>query len=102
MGEKQIVRIDGFSPGALRQLTNAIRNGTSATPPAAAAPSPFAGPYYEPWSFYAPQEAEDVLAFLDDRQQVRHIPVSVVAQGVPSAWRQLFVRAPEPDPQDAS
>jgi hypothetical protein len=101
MGEN--ITIGGFAPAARRQLTTivqqAIRSATPASqpsPPPAEAPA--AAPLwdYVPWRFYAPREDCDVIAFLDDREQVRHVP-AVSAANVPAGWRMLYVRAPRED-----
>lgn len=44
----------------------------------------------EPWSFHDPAQKCDVVAYIDDRNQVRHVPVSRSSE-VPKAWRRVWL-----------
>lgn len=55
-------------------------------------PTP-AQPRLEPWTFYSPVHQRDVYAFVDDTQQVRHVPVDR-CNDVPKAWRQIYLGDP--------
>ena len=42
----------------------------------------------EPWRFYSPVHGYDVIAYVDDRNQVRHCKEDFV---VPEGWRKLYI-----------
>lgn len=46
--------------------------------------------HHEPWQFHSPHDKLDVVAFVDDAQQVRHVPVTR-ADEVPKAWRRILL-----------
>lgn len=48
------------------------------------------GPAVEPWTFCSPHSRCDVTAYLDDHNQVRHVPVTRTTD-VPAHWRRLFI-----------
>lgn len=91
MGEKQRIEII-FGEGAAEALAKALRE--LATPPAAPeAAGTSRNPYdigLEPWSFHDPSQKCDVVAYIDDRNQVRHVPVSRSSE-VPKAWRRVWL-----------
>lgn len=71
--------------------------GLLAAPPAGLVAVAAAGttrnPYdigLEPWSFHDPGQKCDVVAYIDDRNQVRHVPVSRSSE-VPKAWRRVWL-----------
>lgn len=75
------VLVNGIA-GLIAELR--IANGRAATAPR---PAPVPG---EPWTFHSPQEKRDVVAFVDDRNQVRHVPVDR-ADDVPATWRMILL-----------
>lgn len=87
-----------FAPGAGAELADAVRgiieryaeiatvHGAPPAEPAAA------GPDVEPWTFHDPRLKCEVIAFLDDRQQARFVPLVRVGE-VPKGWRRLYVAA---------
>lgn len=48
------------------------------------------GPAVEPWTFYSPHHKGDVAAFLDDANQLRHIPANHASE-VPAGWRRVYL-----------
>ena len=44
----------------------------------------------EPWTFHSPHDQADVVAYVDDRNQLRHVSPSRVSE-VPKAWRRVWV-----------
>lgn len=42
----------------------------------------------EPWRFYSPAHQENLISYLDDRNQVRHCRE---AMAVPDTWRKIYV-----------
>jgi hypothetical protein len=66
----------------------------AATPlPAESAASGNRNPYdigLEPWAFHDPGQKCDVVAYIDDRNQVRHVPVNRSSE-VPKAWRRVWL-----------
>lgn len=47
-------------------------------------------PNAEPWRFHSPSAGADVAAYLDDHNQVRHVPTTRVTD-VPKHWRRIYV-----------
>jgi hypothetical protein len=47
----------------------------------------------EPWTFHSPSHGGDVMAYIDDRNQVRHVPTTRTSE-VPKAWRRIWIEAP--------
>lgn len=76
-----------FDPAALAELIRAVAREHSAATAAA-------GPAVEPWKFYSPHAKCEVTAYLDDRQQLRHVPLSRTAD-VPKHWQRVYVEASE-------
>jgi hypothetical protein len=44
----------------------------------------------EPWTFHDPSQKVDVMAYIDDRNQVRHVPTTRTSE-VPKAWRRVWI-----------
>lgn len=42
----------------------------------------------EPWRFYSPAHQENLVSYLDDRNQVRHCREGI---DVPDTWRKIYV-----------
>lgn len=75
-------------------LLNALR--AALTPPPAAPDDGHARTPYdaglEPWAFHSPTHGGDVMAYIDDRNQVRHVPTTRTSE-VPKAWRRIWIEA---------
>jgi len=92
-GDVQRVQLT-FGPGAgkviVDSLVEVIERFATVTPvPAADNDNPHA-PAVEPWAFFSPSHDGDVVSYLDDRNQIRHVPVKRMTE-VPRAWRRLYV-----------
>jgi len=44
----------------------------------------------EPWTFHDPRQKCDVSVFVDDRNQVRHVPTTRRGE-VPASWRRVLL-----------
>jgi len=65
--------------------------------PAPDEPEPAQTPYdlgLEPWTFVDPQRRTEVVAYLDDRGQLRHVPTTRASE-VPKAWRRVWLEPRE-------
>jgi hypothetical protein len=95
MGEKPPQRVEiHFASETVQALAEAFAAGRAvervAVPPVETPP---AGPHdvgLELWTFHDPQQKIDVMAYVDDRNQVRHVPVTR-ASDVPKAWRPVWL-----------
>lgn len=47
----------------------------------------------EPWTFHSPSHKADVMAYVDDRNQVRHVPLTRTSE-VPKTWRRVWLEPP--------
>lgn len=89
-----------FGPGVDEQLARALRGllrlGEPIAPPA---PEPAAEthaltPYdlgLAPWAFHSPSHGGDVMAYVDDRNQLRHVPSTRTAE-VPPTWQRVWLQ----------
>lgn len=98
MGETQRLEIH-FSDASIQALHDAFAAGREAERRAVPAglvateAGTTRNPYdigLEPWSFHDPSQKCDVVAYIDDRNQVRHVPVSRSSE-VPRAWRRVWL-----------
>lgn len=95
MGEKQRIEIT-FGEGADEVLAKALAGLLTTQPTIVVtdAPQPASrNPYdigLEPWAFHDPAQKCDVVAYIDDRNQVRHVPASRSSE-VPKAWRRVWL-----------
>ena len=48
----------------------------------------------EPWAFHDPRQRVDVVTYVDDRNQLRHVPTTRAGE-VPRHWRRVWL---EPAP----
>jgi hypothetical protein len=84
-----------FSPDVAAAFASAVVDMidriTATPPPADAAPAitPF-DLGLVPWAFHDPQQNCEVVSYLDDRNQVRHVPTTRMTE-VPKKWRRLWV-----------
>lgn len=88
MGETQHVVIH-FSDASMQALRDAFAAGRVAEP----AP-PAQTPYdlgLTPWAFHSPSHRCDVVAYVDDREQVRHVPTTRATE-VPASWRRVWLQ----------
>jgi len=95
MGEIQR-HVHSLSAETLREIDGIVSRVIEAYAPspadATAAPTS-RNPYdigLEPWAFHDPKQKCDVVAYIDDRNQVRHVPVSRSSE-VPKAWRRVWL-----------
>lgn len=99
MGEIQRIEIS-LSPEATAEFARTVGAlfGARAVPPAEVEPqAPPATPYdlgLEPWAFHSPHDRCDVVSYVDDRNQVRHVPVTRATE-VPKAWRRVWLEPRE-------
>jgi len=96
MGETQRLEIH-FSDASIQALHDAFRAGRDAER-RAAEPEPAEAhaltPYdlgLVPWTFHDPQQRCDVMAYVDDREQVRHVPTTRATE-VPASWRRVWLQ----------
>lgn len=86
---KQLIELS-LAPGAGEALAQAVRaviEQYGAVAPAGSNPN---RPDVEPWVFHSPSAACDVVAYLDDHNQIRHVPVTRTVD-IPGSWRRVFV-----------
>jgi hypothetical protein len=100
MGETPIQRIEiSFAPGADDTLVQFFK-GLLAPMPAETEPEPEVHtptPYdlgLAPWVFHDPRQRCDVMAYVDDRDQVRNVPTSRATE-VPASWRRVWLQPRE-------
>lgn len=77
----------------IAMLVTELRLANGPRRPADAGPEP--APVtcgHEPWTFHDPRQKCDVTAFIDDRNQIRHVPLSRLGE-VPGGWRRVFLAA---------
>lgn len=43
-----------------------------------------------PWQFHDPRQKVDVVAYVDDRNQVRHVPTTRATE-VPKTWQRVWL-----------
>lgn len=43
-----------------------------------------------PWQFHSPAHGGDVIAYIDDRNQVRHVPMTRMTE-VPKTWLRVWL-----------
>lgn len=82
-----------FPPEAVENFARMLREIVN--PPQAGTPVHARTPYdvgLEPWAFHSPSHGCDVMAYIDDRNQVRHVPTSRTSE-VPKAWRRVWIEA---------
>jgi len=97
MGETPTQRIEiTFAPDAIAEFVRTVGElaGQRSAP---AGPALTNDPYdlgLEPWLFYDPHQKIDTMAYVDDRNQVRHVP-SNRATEVPKAWRRVWLEPRE-------
>lgn len=86
-----------LAPGAGEAVAAFIRDlmeryaRVLAVPPAA--PEPAQTPYdlgLVPWAFHSPSHGGDVVAYVDDRNQVRHVPGTRTSE-VPKNWMRVWL-----------
>lgn len=87
--EEAVARAAATIREAGRQLAEALQFAQAL----AVKPSTFALQYaqalaVEPWRFYSPAHQENLISYLDDRNQVRHCREAMV---VPDTWRKIYV-----------
>jgi hypothetical protein len=97
MGEKPPQRVEiSLASETLQALADALAAGRAIereTMPAVETPPPAPQDLgLEPWTFYDPQQKAVVMAYVDDRNQVRHVPVTRTSD-VPKAWRPVWLGA---------
>jgi hypothetical protein len=71
----------------------ALAIGRAAATPPPADPLPTMTPYdlgLEPWTFVDPQQKCEVVTYLDDRNQLRHVPTTRASE-VPGKWRRVWI-----------
>lgn len=98
MGDKQPQQIEiTFAPGAGEAVATFIRELVEQHATARALPAEPAKPATNPldlglelWSFHSPSAACDVVAYVDDHNQVRHVPTTRVGD-VPRHWRRIWL-----------
>lgn len=49
----------------------------------------------EPWTFHAPRENVEVVAYVDPQNQLRHVPASYGVDEVPKSWRRVWLQPRE-------
>jgi len=90
--EPQRIEIS-FAPGADGALAEALRAFVRAATPPPADAMPAITPFdlgLEPWAFVDPQQNCEVVAYLDDRNQLRHVPTTRASE-VPGKWRRVWI-----------
>jgi hypothetical protein len=93
MGETQKIEIT-FDPEALGALMRQVAETARIAATPAAEPEHALTPYdlgLAPWVFHDPRQGCDVMAYVDDREQVRHVP-STRATEVPASWRRVWLQ----------
>lgn len=89
MGETQKIEIT-FDPEAfgafMQQVAEAVR-GTPHPAPPAQTPADLG---LEQWAFRSPSAGCDVVAYVDDHNQVRHVPTTRTSE-VPVRWRRVWL-----------
>jgi hypothetical protein len=98
MGETQRLEIH-FSDASIQALHDAFAAGRAAerraTEPVPAGDEPKALTPYDlglmPWTLHDPQLRCDVVAYVDDREQVRHVPTTRATE-VPASWRRVWLQ----------
>jgi hypothetical protein len=98
MGETPIQRIEiSFAPGADDTLVHFFKGMLAPTPaepePEAHTPTPY-DLGLVPWVFHDSRQRCDVMAYVDDREQVRHVPTSRATE-VPASWRRVWLQPRE-------
>lgn len=79
-----------FAPDTGAQIAEAILSIIERNATAAPEPLPPRGPDVEPWQFYSPHAKCEVSAYLDDRNQMRHVAVHNIPD-VPKHWRRVYL-----------
>lgn len=96
MGESlQQHHVHHFDPEQLSAVLDALRAATVPAPspqpdPLMLSPELLAEAGIEPWTFHSPHDKCDVTVYVDDRNQVRHVPTSRRRE-VPAGWRRVLL-----------
>lgn len=94
MGEKpqQIeIHFSDASVQALHAVFDAWFAGRDQSPPSPPPADPF-DIGLVPWSFHDPRQGCDVVAYLDPRNLIRHVPITR-ATDVPKTWRRVWLES---------
>ena len=78
-------------------LVEALKTLRPEPEPAPDEPEPAQTPYdlgLEPWTFHAPRENCDVVAYVDPQNQLRHVPTTRATE-VPKSWRRVWLQPRE-------
>jgi len=89
--QEHVVTVHLAEIDLLVNLGTLIAERLGTPPPADAAPA--VTPFdlgLVPWAFHDPQQGCEVVSYLDDREQVRHVPTTRMTE-VPKKWRHLWI-----------
>lgn len=99
MAGKQQIEIS-FAPGSAEAVIAMMREFIRANAPLPAEPVPADDeeeraitPFdlgLTPWQFHSPAHGGDVVAYIDDRNQVRHVPTTRATE-VPKTWLRVWL-----------